>query len=67
MLIFFKNSVSLPADAKKPFGLFSGPIELNLIYLAQKTGMNTLTDVSVTHAVPHMVNLMGMVSGSNKQ
>ena len=65
MLIFY--SVSLPADAKKPFGLFSGPIGLNLISLVQKTVMNILTDVLVTLAVPHMANLTVMVSGSNKQ
>ena len=64
--VFF-NRVLLQADAKKPFGLFSGPTELNLISLVQKIGMNTLMDVLVTHAVPHMVNLMVMVSGSNKQ
>ena len=67
LCLSFFNSVSLQADAKKPFGLFSGPTELNLISLVQKIGTNTLMDVSVTHAVPHMVNLMVMVSGSSKQ
>ena len=65
--LFFPISVSLLTDAKKPFALFSGPTELNLISLAQKIGMNIPMDVLATHAVLHMVNLMVMVYGSNKQ